>query len=309
VALDKADKSFGQYLASHRPSGPRRWDPLSHLAEIEQHFSSFGWAAEVVVKGFDTEMGDAQARRLAQAALDCLHLLVGGRWSSRMRLDGDLWDATRPATFGISAKGELSFTINYRSTSYSLGESWWQQVQSNAGPNGRDLLGLAIERAICPAPTPLSRRFMDSLAWYGDAIREKATASRIVKFVTAMETALATRTETDLAEGLSARGAALMWLVQGRDFKTLRQRLKSIYNVRSRIVHGDTVLTARELDKALGRAEYLSREVLCSALQLFGREGLEAPKVSAKKIEKNFAKIVALASRGGSTHRPVNPTP
>jgi hypothetical protein len=118
--------------------------------------------------------------------------------------------------------------------------------------------------------------------------------AQLVKFVTAIETILVTKNEPNLAEALSRRAAAFVNRVDGVPVTSTYDRMKSTYDLRSQIVHGNTAsLDAVRLGKAVVRAESLSRDVLCAALQIFGRQGLTAEKVSLKNIEKNYAGIVS----------------
>ena len=67
-------------------------------------------------------------------------------------------------------------------------------------------MGVAIENGVnALKPMPLARRFLDAAAWYGEAVRDEFPASRLVKYVIAIERIVATsKNEENLSDTLKA---------------------------------------------------------------------------------------------------------
>jgi hypothetical protein len=272
----------------HRWAGP----PQRRIDALRGHYQAFDWAAEVSISGFDTKRGLEHAYRLAQGGLDFLHLLIGAPYSDRMRLDWKLLDADRPASFAILADGTPATTVNYRSTSRHLDDGWWDSVKENAGKDGVELFRLVIERANDPDHIHvLARRYMDALTWYGDAVREKVSVSRLLKFVMAVELLIGTSEKVDISRKLSRRGASLLFMRNYGDLHELYRKLLTIYDARSAVVHGSISPRDGADSGILVAAEDISRSLLIEALSVFGRKAFNEGAVSQRRVRKFFDSI------------------
>ena len=286
-ALARFPDQFAHLQAEHRWDGP----PQKRIDALLGHYSAFDWTAEVLVEGFDRERSIEHSYRLAQCALDFIHLLIGAPYSDRMRLDWNLLDADRPAKFAIAADGQLMTLINYRSTSRHIADDWWDQVKNNAGEGGVDIFRTAIERGNSVVKThDLAKRYVDALTWYGDAVREKIQASRL-KFTISMELLVSAGETTSVSRRFARRGAAILFLRGYGDLLSLYEAFLRVYDARSAVAHGSSSPREFVSYDALVEAEDLSRSILLEMLSAFGSQGFDEGAVSQKKVRRFYEGI------------------
>ena len=137
----------------------------------------------------------------------------------------------------------------------------------------KPLMGTAIVTGHgLPKNAPLARRFIDASAWYGEAVRDKFPASRMIKYMTAVERIVTTKNEEGLSETISRRGAALLTMGGIGNFQTDAKRIKVAYDKRSELIHGSTSPSEQKMGVALREAEFLSRKILLCSLLFLVRE-------------------------------------
>src|SRR5262249_42761044 len=136
------------------------------------------------------------------------------------------------------------------------------------------LLGVALTAGNAgPQAPPPAQRFMDSLAWYGEAVRDEFIASPILKYVTAIERNLTTEKAKDLTETIATRGSALTFAPDTEKLDDLADRFRTIYDLRSKLVHGSLSPLSGKLWKGDRESEELARAILFRTLQFFNKEG------------------------------------
>lgn len=147
-----------------------------------------------------------------------------------------------------------------------------------------------------PQPMPLARRFIDAVTWYGEAVRDKFAASRLVKYVIAMERLLITA-KTDrggddkIAEVFRTRGAALTSKEGRAAHQAEIGRYKKVYDLRCDLVHGSRSPSEKGLAEGLINAEWLARSCLISFLQIFSKK-LNEEKLSDNRLDNAFSKLI-----------------
>jgi hypothetical protein len=163
-----------------------------------------------------------------------------------------------------------------------------------------DLLGIALENLINPnLERPLSRRLLDAIYWFGEAVRETSSAAKIVKYVTALERMLMSREHDDIAKIVSDRSAAFCWIGDsGKSLETWRNETLSLYDLRSRLVHGDMSPLSLDVFTGVHVAARISRMAILSAMNHFAEnDGLRQRKVPNKRLARWFDSIVDLSKR------------
>jgi hypothetical protein len=267
--------------------------------DTRQYYEAFGWVAEVTIEDCDGPTSRKRARNFVQGALDCLHVLIGSAYSNHMRAGGPIFGTDRRGHIEVDSKGCVELATSVDWLSHELGDDWWSRLNKDGGDHVLELMGVAIEAAhALPRPAPMAQRFLDA-AWYGEAVRDNFTASRIIKYVTAIERILTTKND-DICQILSNRGAALIHEPGTDDVEALRRRFKKVYNLRSDLVHGSRSPLDTGFGSGMREAEELARLVLLRALQLFRREGLENPKISTPQLDDLFVRLIERSENTGS---------
>ncbi|MEM7023543.1 MAG: hypothetical protein AAF637_13270 [Pseudomonadota bacterium] len=264
------------------------------ISDAREYYGSFQWVAVVVVDGCDPPTSQRTADRTVQSTLDCIHLLLGETNSKYMVAGGRGAPCTHPdrrgrIVVGPACVAEVSGLIDSRR--HKLGEEWWDTLNADGRDEYVALMGAAIEAGQEATNTALlARRFLDAVAWFGQATRDDSAASSVVKYVTAVERILVTKTKdpADIANTLAERGAALIFDPHADDLESLRDRFKKIYGVRSALVHGSKSPTDAYLAPHRHEAENLTRLMLLRALEFFGRRGLEAHTVTDRYLEERY---------------------
>lgn len=276
--------------------------------QASQYYQSFDWVAEVRINRCDPKTSASRALSDAQSALDCLHLLVGEARSKHMRVGGPSFSIDHRGSFVVDSEGKASIGISTDWRSPTLQDGWWDAVNSEGRREFVALMGLAITTGQDPLrPAPMAQRFLDSVAWYGEAVRDPFQASRLVKYVTAIERILCNSSKDNVAVTIAARGSAIVMPIEKEDRETLRQRFKDVYDLRSRLVHGSRSPMEPGLGEGLREAEHLTRAVLFGALLFFREEGLRAKHASDKRVESGFNRLLEWAEQEAA--RRAEPSP
>jgi len=267
-----------------------------------EYYNTFGWIAEIKIAGCDNLISESRATRIVQYAIDCVHLLVGSHHSKHIRIGGPSFAPDRRAKIVLNAEGKLSISASVDWLSDGLPEGWWKALNSKDRVELLALIGCAIEAGCgLPHPAPLAQRFLDAVSWFGEAVRDPFRASRLIKYVTAIERILSTKNEEKLAETLADRGSAMAMIVEGDSREVMRRKFKSVYDLRSRLVHGSRSPHDLGLGQGLIDAEQLTRSVLFGALLFFKEEGLRAKKVNIKSLDRGFGRLTEWADKNMET--------
>lgn len=276
------------------------------LSDAVAYYESFSWIAEVKVNGCDNKTSRERAARMVQGAIDCLHLLIGTAYSTHLRMGGPAMGFDKRGLIEIDANDKARISTSSSWRVHSLGENWWTWLNQEGGDEAIELMGIALEGAYAtPKPLPMAQRFIDAATWFGEAARDTFAASRTIKYVTAIERILTTRNDSDITKTLAERGAALTYVPGHSNLDCLKAKFASVYDLRSRLVHGSRSPNEIGIGSGLRDAEELSRTVLlCALVRLFQKEGLQMPDVSGKRLEQGYLDAVAWAHRTARSTEP-----
>lgn len=264
------------------------------LNDTTEYYKSFGWVAEIKIDGCEPSISRKRALRMAQNAIDCLHLYLGAAYSNHMRVGGPYFYTDKRGYIEINSDGSAGISISVDWLSHNLPKDWWGQLSSD----DRDkqliaLIGTAILAGnSLPKSMPLAQRFLDGLSWYGEAVRDAFQASRLIKYVTAMERILITKNEENLVNVFSNRGAALIFYPEEDELEGLKRRFRNVYDLRSKLVHGSRSPHESGLGEGLREAEDLAKSVLFRSVQFFREDGINSKNLSAKKLDESYDKLI-----------------
>jgi hypothetical protein len=259
------------------------------LAHAIRYYRNFQWMAEVEIANCDAASSARIAEEAVTAALDCLHMLLGARWTGRMCIGGANIRSDLRAKIVRTSVGELEPSVsNGGFGEITFADGWSTTFIDADFEHFQSLFSVALEAVVCPdLERPLSRRFLDAAQWFGEACREQSPATRTVKFVTALERMLMTEERDDITSIVSERVAALCF-----DLNTTRaewtEKAKAAYDLRSRLVHGSISPRAQEVKKGAYIAAEVAEAALMRAIQAFGVDGLRSERVTSKKLAAWF---------------------
>lgn len=274
-----------------------------HIDDIRRHYKSFSWVAEIRIIDCDQPTSTKAAEHIVQRALDCLHVLVGAKCSSHMRVGGPVFNSDRRAHFSVGTAGGIATSWSVDWLANHLGDGWWDWLNGDGDGEGKivGLMNTVLEfGAVISKPAPLATRILDAAAWYGDASRETFPASRIVKYVTAIERVLISKNEENLSVLLTKRGAAILHFPGRTNLNSLEARFKNIYNLRSKLVHGSQSPLSLDLGKGLAEAEELSQRIILSAIQHFSSKGLKEASFTDQQFDEAYERITKWADNNRS---------
>ncbi|MDX6749678.1 HEPN domain-containing protein [Geminicoccaceae bacterium 1502E] len=261
------------------------------------YYKSFSWVAQIHVKDCEPSVGRQLAMSMVRNAIDVLHLLVGAPYSKHFCIEGAAFRADRRGEIALDSAGDLCLRASIKWRRGHFGETWWQAINRGSGNFLIEILGVAIKEGNdIRRPAPLAGRFLDALTWYGEAVRDEFTASRIVKYITAMERVLIIGSEAMIADIISSRGAALMYNFEvacGRscDSNALRKRFRRVYDFRSRLVHGSNSPMDDGLGEIAREAEELCRAVLRCIAIYYGQEGFLRRDLGNRELKEAYAAL------------------
>jgi Apea-like HEPN len=268
------------------------------LPAARHYYEGFTWVAEVKVLNCDPGISEERAYLAVTAALDCLHLLFGGRQSKRMSVGGSRMAEDRRAHLYLDADGALQVSTSSNATSEVGFKDDWSGLLDR--PDIAFFLraaGKAIEPLTNPAiDRPLGMRFVDAAAWFGQAAREMSDAGRIVKAVSALERLVMTGKCDDIAELLSQRAAAVCYDPERIElFGDTVAKVKKAYDLRSELVHGSISPFAAKVKDSAPVTMHLIERALCGGLGFFESELLLDRCCTNAQLAAGFSRLLEWA--------------
>ncbi|HEY0414468.1 MAG TPA: hypothetical protein VGD66_15140 [Allosphingosinicella sp.] len=277
------------------------------IAQGLRFYGGYRWFAAVTVRHSDSRRSEELAKRAATSALDCLQLLIGARHSHRMAILGPSDYYERSFLLGI-AREQLRYTVT---TSYlgeiTLPDGWMQMIEKDY-PIAIERIGTILESvAQADLERPLSRRFLDAAQWFGEAVRDPAPATRLIKFVLALERLVLTGEAFGLTETISARVASLCIGLDDRNAEQLKADFKMVYDIRSKLAHGGVSPSDPRVSPMLGLAADFAQHAMLRCLHVWQKEQFELAHLSTKKVKAWFHNLVALVFSAQTS--PLEPQP
>jgi len=273
-------------------------------AQALKYYRSFRWLAKVSVSECDERTSNILAEEATTRALDGIHILIGAPWTGRMQIGGMGVRHERGAKLTVTGNGGLDPSVSFA----YLGEvhfddSWAALLEDNLGTSFLTLFGTALESVVNPnLIRPLSLRYLDAAQWFGEAVRDKHPATKIVKYMNALERVLLPIKVEKIADVISNRIASLCFnfrkMPDEASFNEWQARAKKAYDLRSELVHGSISPSDIKVENGVFNIAELTQLVLLRMPFLMGLDALKARKVSDKDINNwldNFVEHQARA--------------
>jgi hypothetical protein len=260
-----------------------------------RYYRGFKWFAEVTAPASDSEMSNQIAWEAITAAPNCLHLSFGANATCKMVVGGPRLERDNRGHLQIGPDGKLVVRLTLGGPGQiGFAPGWSSDLAGSEAEYFLKFCGVALEAAVDPGlQRPISRRVLDAIYWFGEGVRETSDAARIVKYVTVIERMLMTEEHDDISKVVSERCAAFCSISkEPLGLARWKEDVLTLYNLRSRLVHGDMSPLSGEVRDGVHLGEKISRFAILSVLRHFGEDGLRAESVPTKRLARWFDAIV-----------------
>ena len=263
-------------------------------SDLLPYYSRFPWVAQITVPQCDEPTSHTRASTTIEGALDALRLLIGKSYTARFRQGHTPVALTESASLRRDSKGQVGFSIKREWQDRHAPDKWYEKLRQHAG-----LYLVLIENALGGLQDPskashLTQRFLDSLNWYGQAVKETHSASAIVKYVAALERITMTKEHKEIAKKLSRRTALLYAKRDKRGYTKRYALARDIYEWRSNLMHGSISPSHKALAATCGKAAELTRLTLLAGLDFFTAIESQKPRATSVDLEKAYKQLESM---------------
>lgn len=266
-----------------------------YISRVLKYYRSFRWVAEVEITNSDKETSANIAALSVAAALDCLHLLLEPKYTHKMSIGGPNLSVDWRGKLAVLEGGDLSYSAGFEGAgSVSFDDDWFQRFENEDYAHALHLCGVALENVTDPSlDRPLSRRFLDAILWFGEAVRERSRAAKVIKYATALERMVMTDEKDDITGTMSQRVAAICCENPLGGFDRWLADAQKLYSLRSKLVHGSLSPHSNDIGDGIALGARLGGATLLHTLFAFGEVGLRDEHVSQRRLAKWFNDFVA----------------
>lgn len=258
--------------------------------ELKVFFPTFRWVASVSIPKCDSSISKQRAERAVQAALDLLKLFLMARFTAGMRHARRLGRPANRTDLTQDAEGEFHISWSRKSEDAHVEPNWYGMITRQYAPYWQIAVQILQTPAGPSAKGKLAQRFLDGLAWYGDAVSEQSEAGKLVKFVAALERISITQGESSGGNKLSRRAAMQACEGPEESFRKYLAACVNIYAGRSNLMHGALSPLDRRVPKLCADAEHVSRRALLRFLTL-ARAAPAQGNADEEWLREQFARL------------------
>ena len=240
--------------------------------KCDAYLQAFSDVAQVTIPDCDPPTSRRIAEEAIQAAINTLHLLAGAYPTEDTRAGGPAMASIETASIALKEDGKILLSWKKSWEGAGIHSKFWATLSEPQRAQRMDALSVAISTIINRTdPQFVAARFLDAVAWYSDAVRERSKPAAIVKYLTAMERLLWTgETGPGVTRRLSERTAALCFSAVDWDFEQLEAEVREAYDLRSGIVHGRLSATDPKVMRNHRLCQRVARDLLLTWLDRYG---------------------------------------
>lgn len=287
--MEAVKKGFPEKDAA-TPEQSQQWG--DHLAGgVLDSFRSYTWFAKVTVPACEAETSYDRALFATRGALNFIKVLLGSRYTYRLRTAEDPSLPIKSATLSQGTDGEFRVSISTTPLDNDVGDEWAEALTEGTG-GFYAAAGRVLDHAFgFSCPPHLCARFTDALHWYGDAIAERSQPAKIVKFVNAIERICGTGKEPGVTELVITRAAIIYARAAQKTFAEAEAEVDAIYDCRSKLVHGSLSPFDDTVRRQVVKTHDITRLVLLGGLDRFHALGLEDSKFSERDLRRYYQEL------------------
>lgn len=298
AVIQRSMKHEKDIALGHRPrliDKDEKWPLLSiyryadmYKNELSTYFRSSKWVAVAQVRNYDEEKGTEVADTLIRTALGILKIPLESTHGSKISLPGNFRPQGKSSHIKyISGAPSISLHIQSETEIFSAEElenllktDFWHYVSSSGF-----ILHLLEEKAQLPV---LHQRLHDSIHWYSEGVSDEFYHNRIVKFCNSLESLLCT-SQNNLVDQLRFRGAYVCSFEDPfAEWITWFKKINEVYDIRSRIVHGNRPPFQADDEAIAWKAENVSRRAIVGGIEFTRRLSVNAEKTNLAYIDNFF---------------------
>ncbi len=266
-------------------------DPELVRRDVIPYYSRFHWVAQTTVPQCDEPTSTLRASATVEGALDALRLLIGNSYTARFRQAHTSVALSESASLRQDNSGRIGFSINREWQDRHAPDGWFERLNQQGGWY-LALVGNALTGLQNPQKTShLTQRFLDSLNWYGQGVRELNSASAIVKYVAALERMTITKKSSTITNILTRRAALLSSVGNQDQYSGSHILAKKIYDYRSKLMHGSISPSSKELSAIRLKACTLTRLALLAGIDFFSAIETTIPRATSADLEKAYTQL------------------
>jgi len=259
---------------------------------LSEYFKKFPWIAEVTNDQIEDKRAEELSRLAVQYALNVLMIYTPYYYREKLRIGGDTGNS--PTCSLKTRDEEPLITVAGSTNQWHLHEKKYSEEVISVCPNTINLTGQLITSFLSGNDIPLIyQRLLNGIWWFGDAVTEKSSSARLMKYVNAIEAIV--NTNTDKSDKITKQfiNRTLSILSGSLDKKyndstLLSKKLNKLYSERSNLVHGKKPPTDTEIEKEIYFAHDIASYVIHNAFywSIFLAE--KNIKMSLKSIGREF---------------------
>ncbi len=262
------------------------------VGDTLKYFKNFKWMATVKIPRCNVKISRQRAERTIEAILDILKLFFGRTHGENLRQGHSVGLFLDTAELTENSDGRLDFVIKQTSMDTPAGKEWFR-VLIEPDSSHFDATISALNSCVDPKFTShLKERFLDAMAWYGQAISEKQISVQIVKYVAALERMTVTK---KLDEGLTntvvRRTTILTYDGTPDGYKKTVNDVTKVYDFRSRLMHGSKSPFDKDLESISPIAEEVTRIALFGVLRMFTELDNTVENAKEKQLEAKYKEL------------------
>jgi len=256
-------------------------------------FANYEWIALVPVPECDVRVSYERAISATKHALNIIKLLIGSQYTYLIRTSKDPGVVSKSAKLTRKSNGRLDISLNFGSNGNVVGENWLEILNKNAS-HYFTLAAILLETWLSvDNPPPLCLRYIDALSWYGDAVSERNSAAKIIKFVSAIERLTGTGKEKDrgVTEIVTNRASILYSIATEESLTESKAKIKVLYDCRSDLIHGSLSPFDRSCISYGRKAGEISRMILLIGLDYFFSIGIDDLSINQRRLKLKYKEL------------------
>lgn len=237
----------------------------SSYKQLREHFTKHWWMASVRIESAEDDIAYEKAERVIDQTCTLVRLWVPSWRETFIGPSTHRKNDQHTARFMRSDGGRYNYLMSGGSYGGAVEKEFFSKMRTMPGvPQAEAVVG---KISGWEALTTAEERFVSALSWFGEAWKEDRTEAKIVKFAMCLESLLMTGSKEGLTELLSERIALLL----GTDYESRRKFFtdaKTVYDARSRAVHGDVLGSDLDFIQASRTVEQLASTAILVFAQL-----------------------------------------
>jgi Apea-like HEPN len=255
-------------------------------------YRAYPWVASVRMNGFPEEMAKQKSVQIVNLALSVMRIVVGAKLTSGIGVARGLLEARRSSSLWRDSEGKMHVGISSKMLGPVSLRGWEDMLKpplcSYLFMLGESLRALADGFVVSHG----HQRLIDAVSWYGDAAGDPQYSSKIIKYVSSIETlVIGTRQQGGTKKAFKDRLSALFDHFDCDEMGDIENRSSALYEIRSKALHGGLHRRSEELVRYASEAEEMARMCLLCMSQVCPMIEYASGDIDAEKWEELMQRI------------------